>query len=181
MIQIDHRDSHDIDIFLPNRQLLPYIDPETHDFTFEIPLTGYEGDGWRSRKFSFGELGEIDFIAAPDLTSHDATPKKVEGAIISVEAVPEIIAKKVYYRGANITPRDIFDIAAAARLYGDQIRAALAWYPEQVGHTLKAIETRNPEFVKETVSRLMVRLEFQDLQENALQEARKLLCSISYW
>jgi len=38
-----------------------------------------------------------------------------------LETIPEIIAKKIYYRGASITPRDIFDIAAA----GEQHEASL--------------------------------------------------------
>jgi hypothetical protein len=29
MIQIDHRDSEDIDIFLPDPQLLPFLDPQS--------------------------------------------------------------------------------------------------------------------------------------------------------
>ncbi|WP_347341091.1 nucleotidyl transferase AbiEii/AbiGii toxin family protein [Bradyrhizobium hipponense] len=36
MLQIDHRISHDIDIFLPDPQFLPFLDPQKHDFNFEI-------------------------------------------------------------------------------------------------------------------------------------------------
>jgi hypothetical protein len=45
MLQIDHRESHDVDIFLSDAQMLPYLDPKTHDFTFEIRPTDYLGDG----------------------------------------------------------------------------------------------------------------------------------------
>jgi hypothetical protein len=45
MLQIDHRESHDVDIFLPDPQLLPFLDPQTHDFIFEVQPTDYKGDG----------------------------------------------------------------------------------------------------------------------------------------
>ena len=69
MLQIDHRESHDVDIFLPDPLFLPYLDPKTHDFVFEIQPTDYIGDGARSLKFVFQDIGEIDFIVASSLTS----------------------------------------------------------------------------------------------------------------
>jgi len=36
MLQINHRRSDDIDIFLPDAQFLPYLDPKLHDFEFDI-------------------------------------------------------------------------------------------------------------------------------------------------
>jgi hypothetical protein len=73
MLQIDHRESHDIDIFLPDPQLLPFLDPQTHDFAFEIQPTDYKGDGAKSLKLAFENIGEIDFIVGGSLTS---TPTK---------------------------------------------------------------------------------------------------------
>ncbi|WP_246784284.1 hypothetical protein [Bradyrhizobium sp. IAR9] len=69
MLQIDHRISHDVDIFLPDPQVLPFLDPQKHDFDFEVRPTDYRGDGARLLKLGF-EFGEIDFIVAPSLTSH---------------------------------------------------------------------------------------------------------------
>ena len=37
MLQIDHRESRDVDIFLNDPQLLSLLDPQKHDFQFEIP------------------------------------------------------------------------------------------------------------------------------------------------
>jgi len=45
MLQIDHRESQDVDIFLSDPQLLPYLDPQKRDFRFEIWPTDYDGDG----------------------------------------------------------------------------------------------------------------------------------------
>ena len=47
MLQIDHRESHDVDIFLNDPQLLPLLDPQKRDFQFEILPSGYNGDGAR--------------------------------------------------------------------------------------------------------------------------------------
>jgi hypothetical protein len=38
MLQIDHRESHDVDIFLPDPQFLSYLDPKLHDFKSEFFL-----------------------------------------------------------------------------------------------------------------------------------------------
>lgn len=45
MLQIGHRESHDVDIFLSDPQFLPFLDPQKHDFKFEIWPTDYGGDG----------------------------------------------------------------------------------------------------------------------------------------
>jgi hypothetical protein len=50
MLQIDHRVSRDVDIFLDDPQLLGFLDPRTHDFTFGIQPTSYAGDGTRFLK-----------------------------------------------------------------------------------------------------------------------------------
>ncbi len=49
MLQIDHRESHDVDIFLEDPQLLPFLDPQKHDFEFQILPSDYLGDGTTSQ------------------------------------------------------------------------------------------------------------------------------------
>jgi hypothetical protein len=61
MLQIDHRESHDVDIFLRDPQLLGFLDPQKHDFQFEIQPADYTGDGAMSLKLVF-DMGQIDFI-----------------------------------------------------------------------------------------------------------------------
>jgi Nucleotidyl transferase AbiEii toxin, Type IV TA system len=41
MLQIHHRESRDVDIFLSDPQLLPFLDPQTHDFEFQIQPVEY--------------------------------------------------------------------------------------------------------------------------------------------
>src|SRR5690606_32663150 len=68
MIQIGHRESHDIDIFLNDGQILRFLDPTKTALHFIEPPASYEGDGARFQKFAFERTGEIDFIVAGSLT-----------------------------------------------------------------------------------------------------------------
>jgi hypothetical protein len=109
MLQIDHRESHDVDIFLSDPQLLPLLDPQKRDFQFEIPPSGSSGDGARFLKLGFDKIGEIDFIVGTALTVTPTKQDIVEGETVLLDTIPEIITKKIHYRGASIKPRDIFD------------------------------------------------------------------------
>jgi hypothetical protein len=109
MLQIEHRESRDIDLFLPDPQWLSFLNPETHDFQFGIKLLSCVGDGTRSLKLVF-DIGEIDFIIASSLTLRPTRTATVEGFDLQLETIPEIISKKIYYRAATLKPRDIFEL-----------------------------------------------------------------------
>ena len=140
MLQIDHRESHDVDIFLPDAQLLPFLDPKLHDFEFEIMPSDYRGDGSAFLKLAFDGIGEIDFIVGRTLTAPAVTKQTVEEEEVDLETVAEIITKKIHYRGGSIKPRDIFDIAAAATDDRDALISALNDYKDDVAKTLGALE-----------------------------------------
>lgn len=175
MLQIGHRESRDVDIFLPDPQFLQFLDPQKYDFQFEIEPEDHGGDGARFIKLAFDELGEIDYIVAQDLTSNSAAPMLVENETVLVETVPEIITKKVYYRGANIKPRDIFDIAAGSEQYEDAIIEALKGYERRVKETLSTIEKLNPEFVNHAIADLAIRADFEAIARTALERAKAVL------
>lgn len=82
MLQIDHRESHDVDIFLNDPQLLSLLDPEKRDFKFEIPPSDCKGDGARFLKLGFDKIGEIDFIVADELTASPTKQDVVEDEIV---------------------------------------------------------------------------------------------------
>ena len=149
MLQIDHRESHDVDILLNDPQQLPFLDPQKQDFKFAMQPDDYEGDGIRSLKLVFG-IGEIDFIVAGALTSSPTIRREIEGEIIQLETIAEIVAKKIFYRGSNIMPRDVFDIAAAGEGSADAIIEQLGPYKDQVTQTLAAMERMNPRFVSDS-------------------------------
>ena len=64
-------------------------------------------------KLRFPE-GEVDFVVAAALTSTPTYEEEIFGTPFRVEYTGEIIAKKVWHRGAEFTARDIFDFAMVA-------------------------------------------------------------------
>jgi hypothetical protein len=148
MLQIDHRESDDIDIFLPDAQFLAFLDPK---------------------------LREIDFIVGHALTATPTTKRWIETEDVDLETTSEIIAKKIHYRGASIKPRDIFDIAAAAKHDRDPIVSALKAYKGDVTRTLLAIDRLNPNFVSATIAELAIKDQFRPIADTAIDDAKELL------
>jgi hypothetical protein len=175
MIQIGHRESHDINIFLDDPQLLGFIDPSRSHLRLDLAPSDYQGDGLRFQKFAFESVGEIDFIVAGTLTQMPFDIREVEGRAVRLETVPEIIAKKVYYRGSEAKPRDIFDIAAAARFKLEPVVDALRAFPDQVFRTKERLEKLNPEFVDRAIADLMIMPDFRASAADSLDTALSVL------
>ncbi len=175
MIQINHRESHDVDIFLDDPQLLGFIDPSKSQLSFSTGPAAYDGDGTRFQKFAFEGLGEIDFIVAGALTGTPFEKREVEGRSVWLETIPEIIAKKVYYRGSEARPRDIFDIAAAARSQLGAVVDALRVFPQQVTRTRERLEKLNPEFVSRAIAQLMIMPDYEASAADSLDAAIAVL------
>jgi hypothetical protein len=175
MLQINHRESHDVDFFLNDAQFLAFLNPQTRDFEFEINPSAHEGDGTSFLKIAFEGIGEIDFIVRQALTVSPTIAQEVEGETTLLETVPEIITKKIVHRGASIKARDIFDVAAGAERYEDAIIEALRGYPAAVQATLKTIGGLNPEFVNRTIQALMIRDSFREVSHGAIERTKEIL------
>ena len=78
MIQIGHRESHDVDIFIDDGQILGYLDPAKVDLHFKEKPADSGGDGARFQKFAFTDIGEIDFIASGQLTEAPFIVQEIE-------------------------------------------------------------------------------------------------------
>lgn len=94
MLQIDHRESNDVDIFLQDPQLLSFLDPQKRDFKFEMRPADYQGDGARFLKLAFQDIGEIDFIVSQSKTVTPTVQRDIEGELTQLETLPEIITKR---------------------------------------------------------------------------------------
>jgi len=103
-----HRFSKDIDIFVPDPQFLGFLSPRLS--TKAESMTSHYDEHGNSLKLYFPE-GEIDFIASAPLTENPVTVETLFDRQIQVETSTEIVAKKVWHRGADFTARDIFDLA----------------------------------------------------------------------
>lgn len=108
MLRYGHRFSKDIDIFVPDPQSLGFVTPRLSEVAESITPDYIESAGYV--KLYLPE-GEIDFVAAPNLTIPGFTSETLMSNPVRVETSIEIIAKKMWHRGDQITGRDIFDFA----------------------------------------------------------------------
>ncbi len=104
MLELNHRISHDIDLFIRDPQWIGFLSPRLNDKVGDLVL-GYEEDA-TFLKLKFPE-GEIDFIVRMSLTGLPV--ESSEKSLFLLEPVEEVLAKKLFYRGASLTPRDLFD------------------------------------------------------------------------
>ncbi|MFC3320454.1 MULTISPECIES: nucleotidyl transferase AbiEii/AbiGii toxin family protein [Mesorhizobium] len=170
MIKIGHRESHDIDVFLDDPHCLASSTrPEAACALRRRHRTV------RVMKFAFEGIGEIDFIIAGVLTKTPFKTYDVEGRTVRLETIPEIIVKKVYYRGSQARPRDIFDIAAAARSQLGEVVDALRAFPQQVARTRERLEKFNPEFVSRAIAQLMIMPDYEASAADSLDAAIAVL------
>jgi hypothetical protein len=104
MLSMEHRISDDIDLFMRDPQWIGYLTPRLND-RFENLIDGYD-EGATSLKLRFPQ-GEIDFIVSMSLLG---LPNEVSAdCAFALEPVAEVLAKKLFYRGWALTPRDLFD------------------------------------------------------------------------
>ncbi len=106
-----HRFSKDVDIFIHDPQFLGYLSPRLSPVAESLTYSYSEDSNFV--KLEFPE-GEIDFVVAPPITATPARHEVLLGRSFLVETSAEIVAKKIWHRGADITARDIFDVAMVA-------------------------------------------------------------------
>lgn len=127
MLAIAHRISDDIDLFIRDPQWIGYLTPRLND-RFEARISGYD-ESSTSLKLRVNE-GEIDFIVGMSLLG---LPSEHDVAVpFDLEPVAEVIAKKLFYRGWALTPRDLYDWRAVAT------RPEFAHVPGAMGKLLDA-------------------------------------------
>lgn len=176
MLQIDHRESYDIGLFIDDPQILPYLNPSTQGYMLEMDPDEYKTDGVRSLKLAFSGVGEIDFICAPSLTEDPFTQREVRGVQVDLETPGEIIAKKIHYRGGSLQPRDIFDLACVAKFCGDEyVIEILSPLKDKVGIALGVAERMKPDFAKGIIEQLKIRRGYEGIPEIAHERTIALL------
>lgn len=109
MLAFEHRISDDIDLFIYDVQWMGYLTPRLND-TFESEIDSYE-EAASSLKLKL-PTGEIDFIVAPSLLQLPTA--QFPGVPFALDAVEEVLAKKLFYRGWALAARDLFDWRAVA-------------------------------------------------------------------
>lgn len=119
MLALDHRISHDIDLFIRDPQWIGYITPRLND-RVEAVVADYE-EAADFLKLNMPD-GEIDFIVRGSLLGlPDEASKETK---LPLEPVAEVLAKKLFYRGSALTPRDLFDWWAVETLKPELVQKA---------------------------------------------------------
>jgi hypothetical protein len=119
MLRYRHRRSKDIDIFFPDPQHLAYVTPRL-SARAEAICPDYVEEAGHVKLIR--PEGEIDFVAAPNLTAPAYETWRIARREVRVETSVEIVAKKMWHRGDAVAARDLFDLA----LVIDRERRALA-------------------------------------------------------
>ncbi|CAN7529878.1 nucleotidyl transferase AbiEii/AbiGii toxin family protein [Rhizobium sp. LjRoot254] len=128
-IDLGHRISYDVDIFLDSAAVTKRLVPVTNEVTRRIcwnPKTGradYQWPGSYLKLIVFGK-GEIDFLNATTLVETPTAPFEFAGRVLMRERPREIIAKKIYYRGSVFKGRDVFDLACTYHIMPEELRIA---------------------------------------------------------
>jgi len=176
MLQIDHRESHDIDLFLNDPQYLPFLNPETQGIKLNRAPDSYQV-GTDVLKLAYEDLGEIDFICCDNILSESSVVSDVRGHAVALETPAEIIAKKVFYRGWNFQPRDMFDLAAVAEHFGsDYVISALKQCPlAERQKALEVIGKTNPSYVEGIIGQLMLREHTRGLVPHSREISQNLI------
>lgn len=121
MLRYQHRQSKDIDIFVPDPQYLGYVSPRLSDVAGEVSHDYAEGPGYVKL---IRPEGEIDFVASPNLTTNPFEVWQLLGRPVRVEVAAEIVAKKLWHRGDRVTARDLFDLSLVIEQEPKQLAAA---------------------------------------------------------
>lgn len=139
MLRYGHRFSKDIDIFVPDPQYLGFVTPRLSQVAERITTDYTEAAGYVKLIL---EHGEIDFVAAPNLTSPGYVEESILGRIVKLETSTEIIAKKMWHRGDRITGRDIFDFALVAEKEPDSLLQESRFMIRHANAIREQLETR---------------------------------------
>ncbi|MEI2298780.1 hypothetical protein [Ensifer sp. MJa1] len=103
----------------------------------------------------------------------------MRGRGVLLETPAEIIAKKIYYRGAAMQPRDMFDIACVVRTHGlEYLNAALTPFRGKCEAALKVARQMNPQLAETIMAKLLYRAGFSDIRRLAQSMTIEALDSI---
>ena len=144
--------------------MLSYVETTAAITRFKHGKPELKGDGFCYLKIDFDEIGQIDVLATINVTDIPPIMREIEGRMIALESVPEIIAKKIRYRGFRIQPRNILDIAAALQSgHADGIRTAIEIIPEYAAKAVACMKSLSEDYVSGSNSRLILRKNNKEL------------------
>lgn len=170
MLRIGHRQSKDIDLFVPDPQYLGFVNPRLSEVAEEIS-TDYE-EAAEYLKF-YLPSGEIDIVVGSSLTDSPFDEVFHAGRDIKVETSAEIIAKKLWHRGDRAKARDLFDLCAVADAEPGAIYRAAPFFARHGAAFLQQLQERAD--IARIEFDAIDRLGFQRSFDDCLRQARRLI------
>lgn len=174
MLRHQHRMSKDIDIFVPDPQYLGFVTPRLSDAAENVSPDYVEGPGYVKL---LRPEGEIDFVAAPNLTAHPFEEWTLLGRKIKVETSAEIVAKKLWHRGDRATARDLFDLALVIEREPEALTTAAPYLTRHREAFLSQIEQRR--VVLTAQFEAIDALNYQPRYDEAAQRVHQFLSNIA--
>ena len=170
MLRIGHRQSRDIDLFIPDPQMLGYLSPRLSEVTEAITTDYEENAEFIKLYLPHGEIdvvvGEALTVAPFDLVSHG-------GRDIRVETSAEILAKKLWHRGDRGAARDLFDLCAVAQHEPEAIAQAAPFFSRHAAQFIHRLQDRAHMARKEFDA--IDALGFNQTFDECLDQAREIL------
>ena len=173
MLRYQHRYSKDIDIFVPDPQYLGFVTPRLSDVAQAVSHQYVEGAGYV--KLIRSE-GEIDFVAAPNLTAAPFEQWPLLGRSVRVETAVEIIAKKLWHRGDTVSARDLFDLSLVIEREPEDLAAAAEFLVRHRKAFLAQLSQRAT--VLRTAFDAIDTLKYRPTFEQAAERAASFLASL---
>jgi hypothetical protein len=144
MLRIGHRQSKDIDLFVPDPQYLGFVNPRLSDEAEQVSAD-YEENAEFIKLFL--PAGEIDIVVGTALTDRPFEVVTHAGRDIKFETSAEIIAKKMWHRGNQAKARDLYDLCAVAAAEPEAIELAAPFMGKYGAAFLQRLHER-AEFVE---------------------------------
>jgi len=184
MLHTGHRLSKDIDAFITDPQYLPMLSPRLAGE--DIWACHAFDEAANHLKLVYPE-GEIDFIvAAPitDLASKAMTIPEEQGPSggpsvqIEIEHPVEIALKKLFYRGASLKVRDIFDIAVVDSIHRGLLRANLHHASGVKKEILNRLANLSEDYCRRELAELDIKKDWRHIADGCLSRTRAVVESI---
>ncbi|AVA38278.1 nucleotidyl transferase AbiEii/AbiGii toxin family protein [Cupriavidus metallidurans] len=170
MLRINHRQSKDIDLFVPDPQYLGYVNPRLSDAA-EAITTEYEENA-EYLKLNL-PTGEIDIVVGTALTDQPFEVAEYGGRTVRVETNAEIIAKKMWHRGDRAKARDLFDLCAVAKADPEAIAVA-APFMERHGEKFLELLASREDFLRRDFAAIDA-LDFHDSFDQCAEMGRRII------
>ncbi|CAN7780671.1 nucleotidyl transferase AbiEii/AbiGii toxin family protein [Cupriavidus necator] len=170
MLRINHRQSKDIDLFVPDPQYLGYVNPRLSDAA-EAITTDYEENAEYLKLLL--PTGEIDIVVGTALTDRPFELVEYAGRPIRVETNAEIVAKKMWHRGDRAKARDLFDLCAVAKADPEAIAMA-APFMERHGEKFLEVLGAREDFLRRDFEAIDA-LDFHDSFDQCAELGRRII------